>query len=338
MFTNFNVTAKLKHYWLIASSESCKYKIFNIDHLIGAYKPAPLHLTFIVQKMKENPYFSFASTFEKINAEGKNLPLGGLPPQNIPAISVDAPVVLIMSPHPDDECIIGGFPLRLMEEAGVRVVNVAVTLGSKPNRKGERLEELKQACDWIGFELEETRPDGLDSITPKSREEDPKTWAKSVNIITEIVKKWNPLAIFFPHAHDWNGTHIGVHQLTLDALQNIPGLSTMLIETEYWGQMQSPNLMVEISTAQLGSLLSALSHHRGELIRNPFHLRLPGWMQDNVRRGTELVGGQGGTAPDFSFATLYRVSRWNQGKLAPAWTGGKTLASQEDSRKTLLSK
>ena len=59
-------------------------------------------------------------------------------------------------------------------------------------------------------------------------------------------------------------------------------------------------------------------------------------MQDNVRRGAELVGGQGGTAPDFCFATLYRVSRWNRGELVPAWDGGKTLASQEDSRETLF--
>jgi hypothetical protein len=36
-------------------------------------------------------------------------------------------------------------------------------------------------------------------------------------------------------------------------------------------------------------------------------------MQDNVRRGGELVGGQGESAPDYSFATLYRLRHWKNG-------------------------
>ena len=47
--------------------------------------------------------------------------------------------------------------------------------------------------------------------------------------------------------------------------------------------------------------------------RNPYHLLVPAWMQDNVRRGGELVGGQGGAAPDFTFCTLYRLRRWRDG-------------------------
>lgn len=286
--------------------------------------------------MTENPYFAYAQSFEKIITGGKDLPFGGLPSIEKTLVQEDAPVVLIMSPHPDDECIIGGFPLRLMHETGVRVVNVAVSLGSKLDRKAERLEELKKACDWIGFELQETKPGGLDKINLKNRKENPSEWAESVQIIAEIIKKWNPQAIFFPHANDWNVTHIGVHQLTLDALNYLASIKTILIETEYWGQMPTPNLMVEISTHQLSQLLSALSYHRGELLRNPFHLRLPGWMQDNVRLGAEVVGGQGGHSPNFSFATLYRVSRWNQGKMTPAWAGGKMLASEENSQKALI--
>jgi hypothetical protein len=38
-------------------------------------------------------------------------------------------------------------------------------------------------------------------------------------------------------------------------------------------------------------------------------------MQENVRRGSELVGGQGEAAPDWTFATLYRLRRWNNGTL-----------------------
>jgi LmbE family N-acetylglucosaminyl deacetylase len=58
---------------------------------------------------------------------------------------------LIFSPHPDDECIIGGLALRLMREAGMRVVNVAVTQGSNKARQAGRLEELRAACDISGL-------------------------------------------------------------------------------------------------------------------------------------------------------------------------------------------
>ena len=100
--------------------------------------------------------------------------------------------------------------------------------------------------------------------------------------------------------------------------------------------MPHPNLMVENTVEEVADLLGALSHHRGELERNPFHLRLPAWMQDNVRRGAEVVGGQGGEAPDFGFATLYRVNRWEDEKLTPAWSGGKMLGSSECSKQSLL--
>jgi hypothetical protein len=35
-------------------------------------------------------------------------------------------------------------------------------------------------------------------------------------------------------------------------------------------------------------------------------------MLDNVRRGSELVGGQGQAAPDFTFATLYSLRLWKE--------------------------
>jgi hypothetical protein len=99
--------------------------------------------------------------------------------------------------------------------------------------------------------------------------------------------------------------------------------------------MHSPNLMAESSEADLADLLAALSHHVGEVRRNPFHLRMPAWMQDNVRLGAEVVGGQGGEAPSFDFATLYRVGRLMDGAFDPVWSEGKMLA-KEDSPSSLF--
>ena len=91
--------------------------------------------------------------------------------------------------------------------------------------------------------------------------------------------------------------------------------------------MATPNLMVESSVDDVAEMITALSFHVGEVQRNPYHLLVPPWMQDNVRRGGELVGGQGGAAPDFSFCTLYRHRRWSGGQLRAVYDGGRTLAA-----------
>src|SRR5208282_4663270 len=123
-----------------------------------------------------NPYHQFVSSFARLVAEGKSLPLGGIPPHDKPGPAPSAPVAIIFSPHPDDECIIGGFALRLLREAGFRIVNVAVTLGSNKERQQPRLHELKNACDYLGFELEQTAPDGLEKVTLKTRANEPENW------------------------------------------------------------------------------------------------------------------------------------------------------------------
>src|SRR6266542_5387576 len=90
--------------------------------------------------------------------------------------------------------------------------------------------------------------------------------------------------------------------------------------------MEDQNLMLELGEQDLADLLAALSFHVGEVRRNPYHLRLPAWMIDNVRRGGELVGGQGGAAPDFTFATLYRLRRWRSGTLEDVYDSGRYLS------------
>jgi len=275
-----------------------------------------------------NPYHSFVSSFAQLVESGKALPLGGIPPHNKPKPPATAPVALIFSPHPDDECLIGGFALRLMREARMRVVNVAVTQGSNKDRQQPRLLELKNACGWLGFELEQTAPNGLEKINPKTRTSDARHWSDAVKVIAAILTKHQPRAIFVPHELDWNSTHIGTNFLVMDALKTLPAnFQCFLIETEYWEPQSSPNLMVESSVEDVADLLAALSFHVEEVRRNPYHLRMPAWLQDNVRRGAELVGGQGGVAPDFTFATLYRLRQWKNGGIENVFSGGKQIGS-----------
>ena len=91
-----------------------------------------------------------------------------------------APKVLLLTPHPDDECIMGGLPLRLMREAGSEIFVLPVTFGSNPTRKKERRKELIAACQWIGFNLLEFVENGLDTINPESRKADPVYWSNAV--------------------------------------------------------------------------------------------------------------------------------------------------------------
>jgi N-acetylglucosamine malate deacetylase 1 len=274
-----------------------------------------------------NPYSKFVSDYARLVAEAKSLPLGGFKPVSRPDIAYDAPKALFFAPHPDDECIVGGMAVRLMREARMNVINVAVTQGSKKERQKERYEELENACLYLGFGVLAPAANGLERINPKTRTADPEYWGDCVKAITNILLTNQPKVVLFPHEHDWNATHVGTHFLVMDALKRMPiEFECYMVETEFWGQMTDPNLMLEISAEDLTDMVTATTFHIGEVKRNPYHLLLPAWMLDNVRRGSELVGGQGAAAPDFTFAALYRVRKWSQGRIGKVFEGGKQIS------------
>ena len=280
-----------------------------------------------------NPYQTFVAEFSRVLANAKSLPLGGQAPALRPALPAGAPRVLIFSPHPDDEVIIGGLALRLLREAKMNVLNVAVTQGSNKARQAERWRELQACCEYIGFGLIQTREGGLEGVNLKTREQNPARWRESLGRIAAILSEQQPQIIFLPHDRDWNSSHIGTHHLVVDALRSLgAGFSCYTVETEFWGAMDDPNLMVESSEQDVADLLTALSFHVGEVRRNPYHVRMPAWLSDNVRRGGELVGGQGAAAPDFAFATLYRLRRWRDGKFAAVLDAGRALARTDEAR------
>jgi LmbE family N-acetylglucosaminyl deacetylase len=278
-----------------------------------------------------NPYQTFVERYAQLLAHGATLPLGeqaAPPPTPLPA---NAPKALIFSPHPDDEVIIGGLPLRLRREMEMNVINVAVTQGSNKARQVERWKELSACCEYVGFGLVAARENGLESVNMKTRTHEPEEWAQKVERIATILREHKPRVIFFPHDDDWNSSHIGTHHLVIDALGRLGAeFSCHAVETEFWGAMDTPNLMVESSGKDLVDLITALSFHAGEVRRNPYHVRMPAWMIDNVRRGGELVGGQGGAAPNFAFATLYRLRRWRNGAFEQSLSKGRFLAQAEN--------
>jgi N-acetylglucosamine malate deacetylase 1 len=248
--------------------------------------------------------------------------------------------VLLCSPHPDDEALVGALPLRLRIEAGVDVVNCAVTLGSKKSARPRRLAELQRSCEVLGFRLRvPDYPNGLNSVNRSTAETDPATWAENVRLIKELIEAEQPNIIFLPHEKDFHPTHVGTHYLILDALRCITARETgpvMLIETEYWHQVENPNLMVGVAVKDEATLVMAIAEHGGEVARNPYHARHPARLIDNVRRGSEVVGAPGDAACDFTFAEIYRVGFVHNGAAVKPWSQGKILSPGERAQTSTL--
>ena len=114
------------------------------------------------------------------------------------------------------------------------MVTLPVTLGSNPDRKRERKQELQNACGYLGFELDELDPLGLDEITPSGRKNHSSNWAKSVETLCQALDRHAPSILFYPNPTDWNQTHLGVNLLTSEALQKTATTSLTLIEAEFW--------------------------------------------------------------------------------------------------------
>jgi len=270
-----------------------------------------------------NSYLDFVKGIQATVESARDLSVSG---QAAPVESDQK--VLLFSPHPDDEIITGLLPLRLMREAGMQVINVPVTFGSDPSRQAARSEELKNACAYLGFQcLEPTTSD----FSASRRKGNSFFRALEKADIVNILKQEGSKIIFVPHSKDWNSRHIATNHLVMDALAEMPDdFSCTVIETEFWQAMEDSNLMVEADAETLADLVAALSLHVGEVARNPYHLMLPAWMMDNVRRGGEVVGGQGGAVPNFTFATLYRLSRWENGKLFQGLEKGRMVGATEN--------
>jgi hypothetical protein len=63
--------------------------------------------------------------------------------------------------------------------------------------------------------------------------------------------------------------------------------------------------------------------------RNPYHVIMPAWLMDNVRRGGEL--GRTRERPHrIFFATIYRLRQWDGREFTPLWQGGRFLSRTEN--------
>lgn len=284
-----------------------------------------------------NPYLDYVNKFSANVEAAKSMPLGGIPSLEKPEIADDAPVALIFAPHPDDECIQGGVAIRLFRDSKVRVIDVPVTYGSNVARKQGRKTELENAMNYVGWEIHNMTDLGFDKINPAGKETLLENWATAVDAVAKVLTDLNPDILIFPHEKDWNTSHIGVNYLVLDALAKMPKEFTCkIVLSEYWGQIYNPNMMIELSNEDVADLVATTSFHVEEVERNPYHLSLPAYLNDCVRRGGEVVGGQGGAVPDFNFAGLYTLKKWEFGQLTDCVDGGLVISKAQDPASAIL--
>jgi N-acetylglucosamine malate deacetylase 1 len=210
-------------------------------------------------------------------------------------------IVMIISPHPDDECIIGSLALRLMLENNAQIINVAVTLGSKKERQKARLKELNAACEFLEMDLDVLSED----------------WTKKTKELKALIEKYQPQLILAPHTKDHHPTHIKTGKL-LEKVLKTTKLKCLVAWTEFWGAQEKPNCLIEVPQEIVARQMQALTFHRGEIARNPYHLRLPGWMLDNVRRGGEIISNIGAEVPGMPFGVIYRLQVFKNKKFTDA--------------------
>ena len=282
-----------------------------------------------------DPYLDYVRGFEEMLLDGGSLLDAAPVPPVLTQVSDDAPVCLIFSPHPDDEVIAGALPWRLRSEAGWRVINIAVTLGSDVGRRAARWQELARCCAHLGFELRSatgTPGVALERVPPFAAAAGGAQRHVDVDRLSTLIQQYRPRVVVCPHAWDGHPAHIGTHDLVLAALRRAaPHWRLHMLFSEYWNTQLDPALMLPLDRQQVAILVAALGLHTGEVARNPYHLSLPAWFIDSARRGSERVGPAGGPTTGAVFAALYGWSCWQDGgfgpmpaKIAP---GGRSMAS-----------
>ena len=204
--------------------------------------------------------------------------------------------VLVLSPHPDDEVLMGAIALRLQSENKMKVVNVAVTMGSNKERQKVRRAELFKATKLLKWDNVILAED----------------WSKKKTQLAALLKKHKPILVIAPHVKDRHPTHEKTAQLLVSCLKTC---DTKVAWAEYWNVQNNPNCLVEVPDTEHLRQVSALECHKGEIARNPYHLRLLGWQMDTVRRGSEWLAQKGAPSVTMLAGQLYRLEKWHNGKV-----------------------
>ncbi len=259
----------------------------------------------------QQQWLHYIRELEKLHREGARIPSAPCDKQDLQEPDLrDRYDIILCSPHPDDETLTSSLILRL-QQTGVHTLNLALTLGSDTEKKSTRLAELKNSCRILAFDtMPVVPPFAFPRLSIDEKQNSPETWAEKINILADHFNRFRPRLVTCPHKHDGHPAHSAANQLVLEAAQEYSsgsGNSLLMVETEFWHPMRAPNLLLGVRPDEAATSLAALSCHKSQISRNPYHLRLPARYIDTVRRGSEIYS-YGSPAPDFLFGELYRIS------------------------------
>ncbi len=235
---------------------------------------------------------SYVQSFQKLYLDAKGLGSPEFPPLRS-LFSFESKRILIIAPHPDDECLMAGMPLRAKLEFKAEVAVLPFTYGSKVERQIDRKHELDNALQILEFSKLDPRASGEAEL--------------SFDQLRAAIESFRPDTVVLPHPKDGHATHMRCSTLALQATLEIAQKQSRRIQTfqtEFWHSMDSPNLLVPLSSELVTRMGKALLCHVGEVTRNPYHLTLPAWLMDQVRKGSEIE--KGAAKGNAVFGQLYR--------------------------------
>ncbi len=227
---------------------------------------------------------AYVRSIEKLYQDALSVQLPALP--KLSASLADQPKkILILAPHPDDECLMSGFAIRAKEEYGAWVGVQPFSFGSDLKRRADRAAELKQALLHLKFDLVDSRTSGDDELT-------------ELDILSAL--DWaKPDLVILPHVRDGHPTHIRCSQLGVLAVKAYVSRtqsSVHVLYSEFWQSMDAPTMVVPLSADHVIQMGEALMCHAGEVSRNPYHLTMPAFLMDQIRRGSEMASTSGSQA------------------------------------------
>jgi LmbE family N-acetylglucosaminyl deacetylase len=222
-------------------------------------------------------------------------------------------VALVLSPHPDDELL--GCPAHLfaLRDAGWRIVNVAVTLGSA-GQQDRRRRELESACRRAGFELIVGGPDLISAAAGA----DPAALEASAAAVLALARSLGSQLLVAPSPHDGHPTHERVGRVARAAAQ--AGAAQRLWLWGLWAELENPNSLCVFDEARLLEVDHALCAHTGELDRNDYRRLLRARAEAAAVLLPERIFGYGspGLASDALAEAVCELTPGPSGKLLPS--------------------
>jgi LmbE family N-acetylglucosaminyl deacetylase len=195
------------------------------------------------------------------------------------------PVVLHVSPHPDDEALGAPATLLLLRRSGWRVVNALASLG-RPADHDRRRAEAVEANRRAGFELV------LRNELPVDE------WLGS------LLREFGPAIVVSPSPDDAHPSHEAVARATEAACAAATD-PPVWWQWGLWADLRRPTLYVPFDEDVLAEAQHVLAAYSGELARNDYARLLEARAVAHAVLGSERVFGFGSArASDAPYAEL----------------------------------